>query len=232
MEKAKKNNLQQGINRWWKKNIIWLILVGIVLLISAGKTDWTAAWLYLGAILLIVLINAIVMDPELMTERASLQEGTARWDLYLSTFVALAGPLITVIIAGLDQRYGWSGEVALWQQLTALLFFLAAGLLGAWAMAVNRFFSATVRIQNDREHIVAKGGPYRVIRHPGYLAGMISILATPVMLESLTALIPALLIAAIYIIRTALEDSFLEKELPGYQDYQSKVQYRLFPGIW
>jgi len=232
MKKAEKNYLQQSIIRWWIKNIIWLILIGTVLLIAAGKTDWTAAWFYLGAILLVILINAIVMDPELMTERASLQEGTARWDLYLSTFVALAGPLITVIIAGLDQRYGWSGEVTFWQQLTALLFFLAAGLLGAWAMAANRFFSATVRIQNDREHIVAKGGPYRVIRHPGYLAGVFSILATPMLLESFIALIPASLVALGYIIRTDLEDSFLRNELPGYRDYVSTVRYRLFPGIW
>jgi len=73
MEKAKKNNLQQSINRWWKKNIIWLILVGTVLLVSAGKSDWTAVWYYLGIILLIILINALVMDPELMTEQVSLQ---------------------------------------------------------------------------------------------------------------------------------------------------------------
>lgn len=226
------NDLRQSIVKWWIKNITWLILVGAVLLISAGKSDWTASWLYLGAILLIILINALVMDPELMTERASLQEGTARWDLYLSTFVAMAGPFVTVLIAGFDQRYGWSGEVAFWHQIVALFIFLAAGFLGTWAIAANPFFSATVRLQNDRKHIVAKGGPYRVIRHPGYLAGIISILTTPVLLESFIAIIPASLVALGYIIRTDLEDSFLQNELPGYRDYISTVRYRLFPGIW
>jgi protein-S-isoprenylcysteine O-methyltransferase Ste14 len=79
---------------------------------------------------------------------------------------------------------------------------------------------------------VAKSGPYSVIRHPGYTAGIISIMATPLLLESWFALIPASLVAVAYIIRTALEDSFLQKNLPGYQDYRSTVQYRLIPGLW
>ncbi len=232
MNKAKKDKLQQNINKWWRKNISWLFIAGIVLLVSAGRVSWAAAWVYLGAILLIVLINAFKMDPELMAERAGLQEGTARWDLYLSVFVAMAGPLLTVLIAGLDQRYGWSGAVAMWQQAAALLLFLAAGYIGAWAMAANRYFSATVRLQSDRGHSVAKGGPYGVIRHPGYAAGIISIVATPVLLESWIALIPAIIVATGYIIRTALEDSFLQKNLPGYQDYVATVRYRLIPGVW
>jgi protein-S-isoprenylcysteine O-methyltransferase Ste14 len=232
MNKANKDKLQQNRNKWWRKNISWLFIAGIVLLVSAGRVAWTAAWVYLAAILLIILINAFKMDPELMAERAGLQEGTARWDLYLSVFVAMAGPLLTVLVAGLDQRYGWSGVVALWQQAIALLLFLAAGFIGAWAMVANRYFSATVRLQSDRGHSVAKGGPYGVIRHPGYAAGIISILSTPVLLESWIALIPAIIVVAGYIVRTALEDSFLQKNLPGYRDYVSTVQYRLISGFW
>ncbi len=232
MDKAKKDKLQQNTNKWWRKNISWLFITGIVLLVSAGRVSWAAAWVYLGAILLIVLINAFKMDPELMAERAGLQEGTAGWDLYLSVFVAMAGPLLTIIIAGLDQRYGWSGAVAVWQQAVALLLFLAAGFIGTWAMAANRYFSATVRLQNDRGHSVAKGGPYGMIRHPGYAAGIISIVATPVLLESWIALIPAIIVVAGYIVRTALEDSFLQKNLPGYRDYVATVKYRLIPGVW
>lgn len=232
MTTTKNTNLRQNTNKWWKKNISWLILVGILLLAAAGRLDWTAAWIYLGAILLIILVNALKMDPELMAERAGLQEGTARWDVYLSVLVAMVGPLLTVLTAGLDQRYGWSGTVAMWLQGAALLFFLAAGFLGAWAMAANRFFSATVRLQSDRGHSVAKEGPYGVMRHPGYTAGIISNMATPLLLESWVALIPAALVAAGYIIRTVLEDSYLQKNLPGYRDYTAAVRFRLIPGVW
>ncbi len=95
-DKAKKDKLQQNTTKWWRENTSWLFITGIVLLVSAGEVAWAAAWVYLAAIVLIVLINAFKMDPELMAERAGLQEGTARWDLYLSVFVALAGPLLTI----------------------------------------------------------------------------------------------------------------------------------------
>jgi protein-S-isoprenylcysteine O-methyltransferase Ste14 len=232
MKNKIKSKLQLNTRKWWKKNISGLAIVAAVLLGSAGRFYWFAAWLYLGAVLLIILINAMKMAPELMAERAGLQEGTATWDLYLSTFVALAGPLLTALIAGLDHRYGWSGAVAAWLQVVALGLFLSAGFLGAWAMAANRYFSATVRLQSERGHSVAKNGPYSFIRHPGYTAGIISIMATPLLLESWFALIPASFVAAGYIIRTALEDSFLEENLPGYRDYRSTVQYRLIPGLW
>ena len=232
MNKAGKNNLQQNVNRWWKKNISWLILVGALLLASAGRLQWTAAWVYLGSILLIILVNAFLMEPELMAERAGLQEGTARWDVYLSVFVALAGPLLTVLVAGLDQRYGWSGAVAIWQQAAALMLFLAAGFFGAWAMAANRYFSATVRLQSDRGQSLVRTGPYGLIRHPGYTAGIVGIVATPALLGSWIALFPAIFVTSGYIIRTALEDSFLQKNLPGYREYSSTVKYRLLPGVW
>ena len=219
-------------NRWWKKNISWLFIIGAVLLVSAGRIDWTAAWLYLGVVILIIITNAYIMDPGLMAERSGLQQGTARWDLYLSTFVALAGPFLILLIAGLDQRYNWSGAVSIWQQAAAFLLLLAAGLLGAWAMAANRYFSATVRLQSERGHNVTKTGPYGIVRHPGYAAGIISMLATPVLLESWIALIPAITVVAGYIVRTALEDSFLQDNLPGYRDYTSTVRYRLIPGVW
>ena len=232
MTKTNQDNLRQGTNKWWKKNILWLIIVGVLLLASTGKLDWTAAWIYLGAILLIILLNASLMDPELMAERSGLQKGTARWDLYLSVSVAMVGPLLTVLVAGFDQRFGWTGAMTMWLQATAFLLFIAAGLLGAWAMAANRFFSSTVRLQSERGHSVAKKGPYGLIRHPGYTAGIISNMATPLVLESWVALIPAIIVVIGYIIRTALEDSFLQKNLSGYSEYTLKVPYRLIPGVW
>jgi len=38
-----------------------------------------------------------------------------------------------------------------------------------WAMWTNRFFSSVVRIQTERGHHVVQEGPYRFVRHPGYV---------------------------------------------------------------
>ena len=78
----------------------------------------------------------------------------------------------------------------------------------------------------------ATGGPYKYMRHPGYVGFIVINLATPLVLGSLWALIPGAIIAVLFIIRTALEDSTLQKELEGYKEYVEKVKYRLIPGIW
>ena len=46
------------------------------------------------------------------------------------------------------------------------------------------------------------------------------------------AFIPAPAAAAVLILRTALEDRLLRRELPGYEAYARKVRYRLLPGVW
>jgi len=108
---------------------------------------------------------------------------------------------------------------------------LAAALI-AWAMRSNKFFSSVVRIQKDRGHSVITGGPYRFVRHPGY-AGMAAFtLATPLILNSRWAFVPAVATAAITVLRTALEDRTLRLELEGYAAYARRVKYRLVPAIW
>ena len=99
-------------------------------------------------------------------------------------------------------------------------------------MAANAFFSMVVRIQEDRGHAVATGGPYRYVRHPGYVGMMLSLLGTPLLLGSLWALVPAGLATCLYVVRTALEDRTLQEELEGYKDYAGQVRRRLLPGVW
>ena len=100
-------------------------------------------------------------------------------------------------------------------------------------MAVNPFFEKTVRIQHEIGHRVVDSGPYKIVRHPGYTGMIIGlILATPMLLGSGWAFVPALLAVVWAVVRTVLEDRTLRRELPGYEDYTRRVPYRLLPGIW
>jgi protein-S-isoprenylcysteine O-methyltransferase Ste14 len=146
--------------------------------------------------------------------------------------VGLYGSLITWIVAGLDVRFGWSPQISLALQLVALAIVAAGYFLGTWAMVANKFFSAVVRIQKERDHTVVTDGPYRLVRHPAYTGGVLAYLATPIMLGSLWALIPAGLTVVVLIIRTALEDKTLREELPGYDEYAQQTRHRLLPAIW
>ena len=113
-----------------------------------------------------------------------------------------------------------------------LLLTLLGYALFLWAMASNAFFAEGVRIQEERGHTVATGGPYRYVRHPGYVGAIVAQLATPLLLESPWAVIPSAGSAGLYVLRTCLEDRTLVEELPGYREYARRVRCRLLPGVW
>ena len=137
------------------------------------------------------------------------------------------------VLASLDVRMGWSAPLPPIVQNIGLVVAVLAydGLLGA-AMVSNALFAATVRIQPERGHTVASGGPYRLVRHPGYLGTILLHLGVPFMLNSLWALIPGVLVALVMVIRTSKEDKTLLASLPGYAAYAARVRYRLLPGVW
>ena len=101
-----------------------------------------------------------------------------------------------------------------------------------WAEAVNKFFEPTVRIQTDRGHRVIDTGPYAIVRHPGYVSGFLVFIGMPLCLGSLWALIPAVLVCLLLVVRTIWEDQTLREELAGYEEYAQRVRYRLIPGVW
>ena len=79
---------------------------------------------------------------------------------------------------------------------------------------------------------MATGGPYRFVRHPGYVGFITTSLMIPVILGSFYGLLAAAFSIVLLIIRTYLEDTTLQAELDGYDDYSRKVRYRLLPWIW
>lgn len=181
------------------------------------------------------VLNFLVLysrDPELLAERSEEQAGTKAWGRILVRLVVFLGPLAIQLMAGLDERGGWSPPVPPWLQYLGLAVALPAALLGLWAMATNHFFSSTIRIQQERGHYVVTGVPYRFVRHSGYSGGLLFDLATPLILASWWAFIPVLITVGLIALRTWLEDRTLQNELGGYRGYAQQMRFRLLPGIW
>ena len=230
----KSPSLLAGIVKRIVQVSLHLCLMALILFVSSGKLGWGQGWAYAGAAAGVLAVTSLVLvrvNPDLVVERTRVGEGTKGWDKVLTATYGLLG-LVILVVAGLDERYGWSAGIPTAVQTGALVIFVLADLLASWALWTNAYFATTVRIQEERGHRVTTGGPYRFVRHPAYIGWLLCSLVTPLALDSLWALIPAVLNAGVIIARTALEDRMLLAELDGYQAFARKTRYRLLPGVW
>ena len=197
------------------------------LFFAAGTSHIPSLRAYLLAFSSLLLTAMLVSHPDLVEER--FHPGQAKLDAgarLASGFLFL----VTLTAAALDVgRLHVSDAVPGPIRIVALVTFAVATLTQAWAMAVNPFFSPVVRIQSERGHRLVTKGPYRFVRHPGYLAMLIAMHASALAIGSWLALVPALAFSGVIVRRAVLEDRFLCGHLPGYAEYSSRVGHRLFP---
>ncbi len=222
------------ILRWSIRETMGVVMVALFLFLSAGRWDWIMGWALLAITALWVIATGLVVIPrypELLAERLGPRKGAKTWDTAVMGLVGL-GTIARCIVAGLDMRYDWTTGMPLALQMIGFVITVLSYALVVWATGSNAFFSLTVRIQKERGHAVATGGPYRFVRHPSYVGGILFELAAPIMLGSWWALIPGGLNAILFVVRTALEDRTLQAELKGYTAYAQHTRYRLLPGVW
>jgi len=211
-----------------------IIFLLALIFIPAGTLSWPEAWILLllyGAVVAGIMAWWKKNAPDLLKERMTRHKEAKSWD----RIIMLAYTLILIIalaIPGFDAvRFRWSSVPLLGKVLGFLGYVPSMG-LALWAMKENAFLSDVVRIQQERGHAVCRTGPYRFVRHPMYLGVIVVFLCFPLSLGSLYAYIPVALIVLLFILRAALEDRTLRKELPGYEDYARTVRFRLLPGVW
>ncbi|MBD1546168.1 methyltransferase family protein [Roseibium aggregatum] len=231
--------VQTATPREWLRVTIVHVSIPVILLACGGDIRWWQAWVYF-----LLLVAAGVggrvwaewRHPGLMVERdrsLSMKASDVKaWDKVLGPLMALTLSFPLVIVAGLDHRFDWSPVFPAWLSVTGLFLIAIGYAFATWALAENRFFSSLMRIQTDRGHEVCDSGPYRIVRHPGYAGNLLALPGMVLALGSVWTLVPVAVALVVAVIRTALEDRTLQEELPGYQDYTSRVRYRLFPGIY
>jgi protein-S-isoprenylcysteine O-methyltransferase Ste14 len=211
----------------------WAVLraaLGALLFVAAGRTDIRSLRTYLLTFSGLLLATMLAARPDLVEERFHTAEAKVDDEARLASGFLF---LVTLTAAALDVGRLHASDTLPWAvRMASLITFALAALTQAWAMAVNPFFSPAVRIQAERGHHLVTGGPYRTIRHPGYLAMLISVPASALAIGSWLALIPGLTFSAVIIRRAAIEDNFLKVNLPGYATYGRAVRSRLVPSIW
>ncbi len=229
-----KTSLLSGILRRVGTVAVFFVFIAAILFLTAGTLSWVWAWVYLGICILSMLINAPILlrtSPETVAERGAGQE-TKNWDKVVSGVWGLMFYIAVPLIAGLDMRFDWSGALSTAWHVSGAIVHFASLEFTSWAMIANAFFSTAVRIQSERGHTVCRSGPYRYVRHPGYVGFILQSLSLPILLGSWWAMVPGVIAAFLMGLRTYLEDRTLQAELPGYSNYTKDVRYRLLPGIW
>ena len=208
-----------------------VLMIGLLFLV-AGTWDYWQAWVYLTINMAFLILMGTVLTPnsELVEERLNPKQGMKGWDKF---YFAVTTPMyiLALLLAGLDKRFGWS-SVPMAVYLASVAIYILGQAIFQWARYTNQYFSSVVRIQTDRGQTVCKDGPYKYVRHPGYVGGFLFTITMGLVLGSWYATIPQVIAACMLVWRTAREDKTLQAELPGYKEFTQETKYRLVPGVW
>ncbi len=123
------------------------------------------------------------------------------------------------------------GKLPFWVGWVGVLLALCGLFLRAWAMrSLGTSYTRSLRVAQG-QHIV-QDGPYRLIRHPGYLGMILTWIGAAAATGNwIVLLIVFLVIIAAYHNRIDKEEKMLLSKLPGYNEYRSHT-WRLLPPIY
>src|SRR5688572_27185602 len=214
------------LRRW----LVFNIVVGGGMMALSGQWTSPLMWTFVLGMAALTFYALTATESDLTNERfrppAPGEDG--RWLVWVR-LSALAAVVVSPLDGG---RFHWSTPLPDPVRFAALLGTLVAFGLCFHAMVVNRFFSAVIRIQEDRGHRVVDAGPYSVIRHPGYLGMIAGVPLMTIGLGSWWGFAFASIYSLLILRRVAFEDRFLRANLPGYPEYATRVTARLLPGVW
>jgi len=207
----------------------WILLPAFFL-VTGGSLLWWEAWTWCAitlAPMTVFLAWIAGKDPEFMARRLKRREPETT-----QRRIMLAGVPIYLLafgIPGFDNRFGWS-EVPLPAVLIAMAVSLAGYLLILRTFMENRWAGRTVETGDGQQVITT--GPYAKVRHPMYVGFLLMYLAAPVALGSWWAVLPSIAYIPVIVIRIINEEQVLLRDLKGYEEYRSRIRYRLLPHVW
>ena len=212
-------------------------ILGLFLFVPARTLNWPNAWIILGLFAVGSILSVVDLSregPELLRERMKppFQRGQPFADKVVLT-ILVVGFYGMIVLAALDvfRLHLMRTPPPHIEILGLVLFFF--GWTIAWsALRENAFAAAVVKYQEERNQVVVDTGPYRLVRHPIYAGGALLIIGLPLWLGSYAATLFAIVPIGALIVRIAIEERLLKRELSGYGAYMVKTRYRVIPFVW
>ena len=207
-------------------------LLTLLLVLLAGRLSYWQAWVFaaVNEALIVTMAALFGSESRAIRERMRFTAASVWWDrLFLALF--MPANLAVIVLAVLDAgRMRMGPDPPIYLYPLCYIVYLGAAYLHLRAVCSNNSYIGTVCVKEGQR--VADRGPYRWVRHPGYVGIILMMISIALVLGSFVALIPAGIVALLVVGRTALEDRLLRNELAGYTEYTERVRYRLIPWIW
>ncbi len=209
------------------------LFLALLLFLPAGTFNYWQAWVLIPVFMISLSVYGLyfsVRDPELIERRKQAGPGAEQSTIQkIVATIAFAGLIALFIISGLDRRFGWSHMLPLVSWIGDALT-VASFLMFTIVFRVNSFGASNIRVEEKQQ--IATTGPYAIVRHPLYVGALVMVIGISLALGSWWALARLLITLPVLVIRILDEEKVLEKDLPGYKDYEQKVRYRLLPRVW
>lgn len=210
---------------------MFFALLFFTIFLAAGGLNFWNGWLYwLVFCIPTLVITAYFLqnDPALIERRIRPTE-TRSAQIVGQSMAAILFFGGIIILPSLDYRFEWS-FVLPWVSILGAVVMLGGFVIVFFVFKSNTFTSRAIEHMEGQR--VISTGPYSIVRHPMYSGATLIIFGTPVVLGSLSGLIPAVLLLFVIVLRIYDEEKMLKIELAGYKEYCEKIRFRLIPYVW
>ncbi len=213
--------------------LVLFLAMAVLLFVPAGTLDYWQAWTLLVVFFLPALAITLYLmkrDPKLLARRLSAgPTAEKQTSQKIIQTLTSAGFVAMLVVPALDRRFHWS-SVPVSLAIAGDILVAIGFLIVFFVYRENTYASATIEIAPDQK--VISTGLYSHVRHPMYMGGLLCFVGMALALASWWAFLVMILVLPALIWRLLDEETFLTRNLPGYEEYRKKVKYRLVPFIW
>lgn len=179
---------------------------------ASGIVSYAVDWIALAFLLVIVGLLLGRQEPALRAKG---------WKAYLAAICGTNLILVSVVLSSPRPGLGVGLQV-----LSASLMLIGNLLAVVTLVHLGRSFSIVAEARQ-----LVTDGPYRLIRHPLYVAEQIGVIGLFVKYASLEMAVIFLIHAGFQIQRMLVEEDILTAAFPEYEAYKRRT-HRAVPGLW
>jgi protein-S-isoprenylcysteine O-methyltransferase Ste14 len=231
--KEKERKMNKLIIPTLRTFLVGVVVLGILIFLPAWTLNYWRAWVFILVFMTSVSVIGVYLslkDPALLERRKQIGPAAEQSPAQkIIITIAILADLGLLVFCALDYRYGWSSVPSYVSLIGDAL--VALGLfIDLLVFKENSYGASNVQVEEGQTVIMT--GPYALVRHPMYTGVLIMVLGVPLALGSWWGLAIIALVAPVLAWRILDEEKLLKKDLPGYEEYEQQVRYRLVPYLW